>query len=103
MYICFENDNSLKGRKNYPSIIATLLALVVVAACEKPGESGHAVPGRAVDLGLSVRWADCNLGANSPEASGDYFAWGETETKAKYAWDNYKWNTAEVQDTRTLT
>lgn len=34
-----------------------------------------------VDLGLSVDWATCNIGADSPEMTGDYFAWGETETK----------------------
>ena len=32
-----------------------------------------------VDLGLSVKWATCNIGAESPEEYGDYFAWGETE------------------------
>lgn len=32
-----------------------------------------------VDLGLSVKWASCNLGANNPEEFGDYYAWGETE------------------------
>ena len=31
-----------------------------------------------VDLGLSVKWATCNVGANSPEKYGLYFAWGET-------------------------
>ena len=31
----------------------------------------------AVDLGLSVLWATCNVGASSPEDYGDYFAWGE--------------------------
>ena len=44
-----------------------------------------------VDLGLSVKWATCNLGANSPEEYGDYYAWGETETKEKYDWSTYKW------------
>lgn len=34
-----------------------------------------------VDLGLSVKWATCNVGASSPEEYGDYFAWGETEPK----------------------
>ena len=37
-----------------------------------------------VDLGLSVKWATCNVGATSPEGYGDYFAWGETTTKEKY-------------------
>ena len=31
-----------------------------------------------VDLGLSVKWATCNVGANKPEDYGLYFAWGET-------------------------
>lgn len=38
----------------------------------------------AVDLGLSVKWASCNVGAESPEEYGDYFAWGETTTKSSY-------------------
>ena len=41
-----------------------------------------------VDLGLSVKWATCNVGANSPEDYGDYFAWGETSTKETYDDDN---------------
>lgn len=38
----------------------------------------------AVDLGLSVKWADCNVGASSPEEYGGYYAWGETEEKSNY-------------------
>lgn len=38
----------------------------------------------AVDLGLSVKWAACNLGASAPEEYGDYFAWGETAPKSYY-------------------
>ena len=41
-------------------------------------------PYEAVDLGLSVKWASCNVGAESPEEYGDYFAWGETITKSSY-------------------
>lgn len=44
-----------------------------------------------VDLGLSVKWATCNVGANSPEEYGDYFAWGETEPKSSYDFTTYKW------------
>ena len=45
-----------------------------------------------VDLGLpsGTLWATCNLGASSPEEYGDYYAWGETETKDYYDWDTYK-------------
>ena len=46
---------------------------------------------RMVDLGLSVKWADCNLGATKPEEFGRYYAWGETEQKSTYIPENYKW------------
>ena len=36
-----------------------------------------------VDLGLSVKWATCNVGASLPEQYGNYFCWGRTET----SWD----------------
>ena len=49
--------------------------------------NGHAY----VDLGLSVRWATMNVGANAPEECGDYFAWGETQPKEEYNWSTYKW------------
>lgn len=45
----------------------------------------------AIDLGLSVKWADRNIGASAPQQSGDYYAWGETETKREYSAQNYKW------------
>ena len=43
---------------------------------------------KAVDLGLSVKWANMNVGANSPVDYGDYFAWGETKPKAEYTEEN---------------
>ncbi|MBR1700076.1 MAG: hypothetical protein IJ714_09890 [Bacteroidales bacterium] len=42
-----------------------------------------------VDLGLSVRWGTKNIGATSPDAYGDYYAWGETSTKTDYTWATY--------------
>ena len=44
-----------------------------------------------IDLGLSVKWATCNVGATTSEEYGDYFAWGETEPKDYYDWYNYKY------------
>ena len=49
------------------------------------------LPEGAVDLGLSVLWANCNVGAESPEEYGGYYAWGETEEKTYYSWKTYKW------------
>ena len=65
---------------------------------------GAAVIPDCVDLGLSVCWASCNLGAGKPEEYGDYYAWGEIERyyssqdpltwkdgKTGYNWASYKW------------
>ncbi len=43
----------------------------------------------AVDLGLSVLWATCNVGAETPEGYGNYYAWGEVDTKKSYNQYNY--------------
>lgn len=48
----------------------------------------------AVDLGLSVKWASYNVGAQKEEEPGSYFAWGETLEKGTYSWEkdgDYKW------------
>ena len=50
-------------------------------------ENGHYY----IDLGLSVKWATCNVGASKPEEYGDYFAWGETLPKSYYDCSTYKW------------
>lgn len=42
-----------------------------------------------VDLGLSVNWATCNVGAIHPEDSGQKYAWGEISPKPYYNWENY--------------
>ena len=46
-----------------------------------------------VDLGLpdGTRWATCNIGADTPEEKGNYYAWGETTPKADYSWSTYQW------------
>jgi uncharacterized protein (TIGR02145 family) len=43
-----------------------------------------------VDLGLpsGLKWAKYNIGATAPEQYGDYYSWGEIETKDSYAWGN---------------
>lgn len=52
---------------------------------------------QTVDLGLSsgIKWANMNVGAESPEDYGDYFAWGETTGykagKTNFSLDTYKY------------
>lgn len=46
-----------------------------------------------VDLGLpsGLLWAECNVGASSAYVDGEYYSWGEIETKSDYSSSNYKW------------
>ena len=69
--------------------IAKLLAQLKTAA----GIGGSTDKVEYVDLGLPSGnlWATCNLGASSPEAYGDYYAWGEVEPKQEYTYPNHKW------------
>ncbi|MDO4956878.1 MAG: hypothetical protein Q4E60_07675 [Bacteroidales bacterium] len=62
-------------------------------ACEYHGNHPKPTSGNInghdwVDLGLSVKWATCNVGASKPEDYGGYYAWGETSTKSEYTWGN---------------
>ena len=70
-----------------------------------PEDLQYIVKTEAIDLGLSVKWASCNLGAASPEEPGDFFAWGEVAPyyssldpltwkegkEAGYDWPSYRW------------
>ena len=46
-----------------------------------------------VDLGLSVKWGTCNIGAKNPEDFGNFYQWGDVATKESYDWDTYKYGT----------
>ena len=88
--------------KAFP-MVAILLMLAMFGSCQKDDEvifvgngSTSGTTGTEngygyVDLGLSVKWATCNVGANNPEDYGDYFAWGEVEPKDYYDWSTYKY------------
>ncbi len=78
-------------------MVVTCMAMVLCVSCkkdnDKPTGSGTINGHEWVDLGLpsGTLWATTNVGANTPEAYGSYFAWGEITTKDYYSWDNYKW------------
>lgn len=88
------------------TIFGGFTATCVVTVKEEP---------QYVDLGLSVLWATCNLGASSPEEYGDYFAWGEIEPyyiighssdnpcsdwrsgkEDGYIWSSYRWGNGQA-------
>ena len=62
------------------------------------GAVGHAADGvEAVDLGLSVKWSNMNVGAKKASGFGTYFAWGETKSKDYYSWNTYAWSKGDSQ------
>ncbi len=81
-------------------VVATATAAAIVVAAVFGGREtdtvsepdGYANGMGYVDLGLSVKWASCNLGASRPEEYGHYYAWAETEPRTGDSW-NYDWNT----------
>lgn len=75
----FKNGQTIE----YPSEIVDY-----VDFSEKASEPSF-TPGEAIDLGLSVLWSSCNLGASTPEEYGFKYAWGETETKNSFTVENY--------------
>ena len=64
--------------------------------CRIPVLQTFIVRGVPVDLGLSVMWADRNLGAASSGERGDCYAWGETETKEDYEPKNYTFYKGDI-------
>ena len=87
-YVVGNNEKLVSNTASYT--FTTQGDLQLVAKFEETvNYNGHAY----VDLGLpsGIKWATCNVGANSPEEYGGYYAWGETEEKSNYEWSTYKW------------
>ena len=80
-------------RKNVKlfAMTSVLMSLCVTASAQH----------KYVDLGLSVKWATCNVGADKPEEAGGLYAWGETETKTDYSFSTYKFSADGVQGNYT--
>ena len=107
------DDNSVSWSSSDESIATVINGLVVAISagtatitCSANDGSGvkascvvsvyNMIDGHAyVDLGLptGTLWATTNVGADSPEEYGDYFAWGETTPQSDnaYSWESYKW------------
>ena len=78
--------NTSSGGFNDTSVFADTVEYVEGGDTVEVDYNGHDY----VDLGLSVKWATCNVGASSPSDYGEYFAWGETSAKLKYTKENSK-------------
>jgi len=102
------NSGNTSAAAALAQIIAKLEELKTAIGSESTGggTGGTVTPGGGgetpstedyVDLGLpsGIKWATKNLGASKPSDYGDYYAWGETEPKANYSWETYKWVTKD--------
>lgn len=78
--------------------MSTLFLITFVwNSCSESTDRSGTIDGHAyVDLGLpsGTLWATCNVGASKPEGYGNYYAWGETATKAVYDRVTYKWTSS---------
>ena len=74
-------------------IMAVVLSFPFISCGDDKDEPESPDNHEWVDLGLpsGTLWATCNVGADTPEEYGDYFAWGETKPKVSYDWETYKW------------
>ena len=93
-----EDNNAVKAKEDINNVVNNTInracRITINRACRIIEQiisntiNGH----EYVDLGLpsGLKWATCNIGANSPEEYGDYFAWGETTIKSEYNPSNSK-------------
>lgn len=91
----------MRKRRFFMAVMMFAAVSMVIVSCKKDNNedfdpnvqtptnpyNGHDY----VDLGLSVKWATCNVGASQPEQYGNYFAWGEVAPKYYYDMGSYKW------------
>ena len=84
--------SSLSPQMQY-KVGSALSKMFKMGSASSPSGHGSSSDYPYVDLGLSVKWAPCNLGATKPEEYGDYYSWGETVTKTDYSWNTYKFRT----------
>ena len=113
----FTSTNSLEAGKSYTMNLTVGLNDVGVTTSistwtgsgtvtVQPTETNAPSNAVAVDLGLSVKWANMNVGATAVTDYGTFFAWGETDgitvsgatttisgtpAKTYFSWDTYAW------------
>ena len=97
LYLCTQKGNNMK--KFFLLTLAVMFFGTVgdakVNVSEDKAKSSDGV--EAVDLGLSVKWANMNVGAKKESGFGTYFAWGETQPKEYYSWKTYAWSRGDSQ------
>lgn len=83
--------NFLNKANSSISPLCVLSVMLLIQAASVSVFAQDTVQHEYVDLGLSVKWATCNIGADKPEDFGDYYAWGEVEPTQERSIENYKY------------
>lgn len=93
-----DKEDVVKVKDGVLMAVAVGEATITAKAGDKTATCLVSVEGKmeAVDLGLSVKWAAWNLGAEKRSDYGDYYAWGETEPKETYTWATYKFGNSQA-------
>lgn len=95
----------LPKQNQRPSRLIALMSLLVISmsAFSQTSSCPDSQHPHMIDLGLpsGTRWACCNVGADSPEGYGSYFAWGETEEKSSYTSSSYSLSADGMHDLTT--
>lgn len=63
--------------KRLPLLVTIVVLSLVTIGCGDNDEPEYKTKGQPVDLGLSVKWADMNIGAPTITALGEHFAWAD--------------------------
>ena len=90
---------ALRGLDLYYGDDKSFVTLESNGGGDNPGNGDDPVEDKYIDLGLpsGILWATCNIGANRPEVSGDFYAWGEIAAKTTYDWSTYQyWDGTQV-------
>ena len=85
-------------KKIFLMTLSILFVGTVSAKVNVSGDDSKTPDGlEAVDLGLSVKWANVNVGAAKDSDYGSYFAWGEIKPKRSYSWGTYLWSKGDTR------
>lgn len=81
-------------------VCAATLTFAAMTACKSGTTTDNNSGWVVLGLPSGLLWATCNVGADTPEEFGDYFAWGETQPKDEYTWDNYRFGSDQMHLTK---
>lgn len=97
--------------KSHKWLIASTIIVLFLSLCSgtyflfftdenpTPAPPPYIVDGKvAIDLGLSVNWANTNIGASSESDYGDYYSWAEVDLKKNYVSSTSSYYHIEMND-----